>query len=89
MSASSWWDRRGASRTSAGTPADDRFSERRIGLDHLSFKVESASELKELPQRLSDLGVEVGTPEHDPHGGGLGLAFRDPDNIQLEFYTEP
>jgi catechol 2,3-dioxygenase-like lactoylglutathione lyase family enzyme len=27
-----------------GTPADDRFSERRIGFDHLSFKVESASE---------------------------------------------
>jgi glyoxylase I family protein len=71
-----------------GTPADDRFSERRIALDHLSFKLESASEFEELAQRLLDLGVEVGKPEHDPHGGGIGLAFRDPDNIQLEFYTE-
>jgi hypothetical protein len=48
-----------------------------------------ASELEELAQRLSDLGAEVGTLEHDPHGGGLGLAFRDPDNIQLEFYASP
>jgi catechol 2,3-dioxygenase-like lactoylglutathione lyase family enzyme len=72
-----------------GTPADDRFSERRIGLDHISFKVETASELEELAQRLSDLGAEVGTLEHDPHGGGLGLAFRDPDDIQLEFYASP
>jgi hypothetical protein len=40
--------------------------------------------LEELAQRLGDVGAEVWTPEHDPQGGGLGLAFRDPDNIQLE-----
>jgi glyoxylase I family protein len=72
-----------------GTPADDRFSEARIGLDHLSFRIETASELEKLAQRLRELGAEVGKPEHDPHGGGIGLAFRDPDNIQLEFYAGP
>lgn len=70
-----------------GTPADDRFSESRIGLDHLSFRIETASELEGLSQRLRDLGAAVGEPEHDPHGGGIALAFRDPDNIQLEFYA--
>jgi glyoxylase I family protein len=72
-----------------GTPAEDRFGEARIGLDHLAFCVETASELEELSRRLRDLGVEVGEPEHDPHGGGVALAFRDPDNIQLEFYLPP
>ena len=38
--------------------------------------------LEELAERLRNLGAEVGTPESDPHGGGVGLAFRDPDNIQ-------
>ena len=70
-----------------GTPADDRFSEARIGLDHLSFRIETASELDGLSQRVRELGAEVGQPVHDPHGGGIALAFRDPDNIQLEFYA--
>lgn len=69
------------------TPAGDRFSEARIGLDHLSFRIETASELNHLSTRLRDVGAEVGEPEHDPHGGGIALTFRDPDNIQLEFYV--
>jgi catechol 2,3-dioxygenase-like lactoylglutathione lyase family enzyme len=72
-----------------GTPADDQFSEARIGLDHIAFRIEAASELEELAQRVRGLGVDVGSPERDPHGGGIALAFRDPDNIQLEFYVGP
>jgi len=72
-----------------GTPAADRFSEARIGLDHVAFKVETAAELEELSERLRGLGAEVGELEHDPHGGGAALTFRDPDNIQLEFYLPP
>jgi catechol 2,3-dioxygenase-like lactoylglutathione lyase family enzyme len=71
-----------------GTPAGDRFSERRIGLDHVSFGVAMAAELERLAQRLRELGAEVGSLEHDPAGGGVGLAFRDPDGIQLEFYAD-
>jgi glyoxylase I family protein len=66
-------------------PADDRFDEARIGLDHLSFGVASRDELERARRRLDERGV--------PHGEitDLGeafrlyiLAFRDPDNIQLE-----
>ena len=69
-----------------GTLAGDRFSEARIGLDHIAFRIETPSELEELSKRLGHVGAEVGEPEHDPHGGGMALTFRDPDNIQLEFY---
>jgi glyoxylase I family protein len=63
----------------------DRFDEFRVGLDHLSFAVGSRADLDRALQML-DL--------HDvPHGeikdlgkdfGMYVLAFRDPDNIQLE-----
>jgi glyoxylase I family protein len=70
-----------------GTPPGDTFTERRIGLDHVAFHVRSESELEVLLRRLQDLGVAVGTIERDTTTGGIGLAFRDPDNIQLEFYV--
>jgi catechol 2,3-dioxygenase-like lactoylglutathione lyase family enzyme len=70
-----------------GTPPGDEFTERRIGLDHMAFHVRSESELEVLLRRLRDLGVDVGTIERDAATGGIGLAFRDPDNIQLEFYV--
>ena len=71
----------------SGTPAGDAFTERRIGLDHVAFHGRSESELGDLLRRLRDLGVDVGTIERDAATGGTGLAFRDPDNIQLEFYV--
>jgi glyoxylase I family protein len=40
-----------------GTPADDRFSERRIGLDHISFGVEDRQSLERLVERLERYGV--------------------------------
>lgn len=66
---------------------NDRFSEHRVGLDHVSFNVGTMAELENALQVLEDMGV--------PHGeikdlGGLGisvLAFRDPDNIQVELTT--
>jgi glyoxylase I family protein len=66
----------------AGPP----FNERRLGLDHVAFGCESRDELESWRKRLDELGIE--------HGGivdafyGSGLAFRDPDNIQLEFFLE-
>jgi catechol 2,3-dioxygenase-like lactoylglutathione lyase family enzyme len=64
--------------------ASDHFDENRVGLDHISFSVGSRNELEKAIQEFDYLGI--------PHGeiknlGGLGilvLAFRDPDNIQLE-----
>ena len=63
----------------------DRFDEFRVGLDHMSFAVNSRADLERAVQALDARGV--------PHGEikDLGtlfrlyvLAFRDPDNIQLE-----
>ena len=63
----------------------DRFNENRVGLDHLSFNVSSRTTLEEAVRRFDRQGVPHG--EIKNLGPGLGiyvLAFRDPDNIQLE-----
>ena len=59
------------------------FDERRVGLDHLSFNVDSREQLDAWLARLDELGV--------PHSGITEeenwdvLVLRDPDNVQLEF----
>ena len=69
-----------------GTPPDDRFSERRIGLDHLAVGVASRAELEQLTETLHAHGV-VADLHHDPLGPAM-VSFRDPDNIQLEFFEQ-
>ncbi len=67
------------------TPAGDRFDEARVGLDHLSFQVASREELERAARLLDERGVPRG--EVTDLGDAFGLyvlAFRDPDNIQLE-----
>ena len=66
-------------------PADDRFDEARVGLDHLSFQVAGRAELERATRLLDERGVPRG--EVTDLGDAFGLyilAFRDPDNIQLE-----
>jgi catechol 2,3-dioxygenase-like lactoylglutathione lyase family enzyme len=62
----------------------DVFDELRIGLDHIAFGCTSREELESWPARLDALGIEHGEILDRPYGAGL--AFRDPDNIQLEFF---
>ena len=69
-----------------GTPADDRFSEHRIGVDHLGFGVEDRAELEGLVESLRANRVETQGIEMDPVLGKEYVAFRDPDNVQWEFY---
>ena len=69
-----------------GTPDDDRFSERRIGIDHLAFGVDDRATLDELVERLRAEGVDTQGVEHDPVLDKDYVAFRDPDNVQWEFY---
>jgi glyoxylase I family protein len=69
-----------------GTDADDRFSERRIGLDHLAFAVSDRSELERLVEALRADGVATEGIEMDPVLGKEYVAFRDPDNVQWEAY---
>jgi glyoxylase I family protein len=69
-----------------GTPDDDRFSEHRIGIDHLAFGVDDRATLEELVGRLRAEGVETAGVETDPVLNKEYVAFRDPDNVQWEFY---
>jgi catechol 2,3-dioxygenase-like lactoylglutathione lyase family enzyme len=69
-----------------GVP-DEKFTEFRVGLDHVGFGVASRADLEKWMERLNELGIS--------HGGivdagyGSGLSFRDPDNIALEFFAPP
>lgn len=69
-----------------GTPAGDAFSERRIGLDHLAVGVAGRAELEALKEALRRGGVEADV-HHDPLGPEI-VTFRDPDNLQWEFFEE-
>ena len=64
--------------------ANGRFDEFRTGLDHFAFGVASRDELEGWEQRLSDAGIPF-TPIADTPIGSV-IVFRDPDNIQLEFF---
>ena len=56
-----------------------------MGLDHLSFSVASREELERARQLLDERGVPHGEVTDLGEAFGLYiLAFRDPDNIQLE-----
>lgn len=66
-------------------PEDDRFSENRVGLDHVSLSVASLDDLKAAVEILDQNGVSRGEIKDMSEGAGIYvLAFRDPDNIQLE-----
>ena len=73
--------------THDATPSDDAFDERRVGLDHLGFRVSDRDELQRWVTHFDAMGV--------PHTGiidtGFGptVVFRDPDNMQLELYVHP
>jgi catechol-2,3-dioxygenase len=66
---------------------DERFSEFRVGLDHVGFGCADRAALETWMDRLNELRIQ--------HGGivdagyGSGLSFRDPDGIALEFFAPP
>ncbi len=71
-----------------GTAADDRFSERRIGLDHLALAVDGPAALDAVLARLRAAGVPSEGIQELPQFGACLVCFRDPDNVQWEFYTD-
>jgi catechol 2,3-dioxygenase-like lactoylglutathione lyase family enzyme len=75
--------------TEAPDPAQaipgDRFSENRVGLDHLSFNVGSRDDLEAAARLFDERDVSRGEiKDLGPDLGMYVMAFRDPDNIQLE-----
>jgi catechol-2,3-dioxygenase len=66
---------------------DEKFSEHRVGLDHVGFGCANRTELENWVTRLGELGIEHGGIVDAPYGSGL--SFRDPDGIALEFFAPP
>lgn len=65
----------------------ERFSEFRVGLDHVGFACADRAELEKWMGRLNQLGIVHGGIVDAPYGSGL--SFRDPDGIALEFFAPP
>ena len=68
------------------TVPTDRFSEFRVGLDHLSFRAPNEAALHALADQLIAAGVDTQGVEVYAPNGKRYIVFRDPDNIQLEYW---
>jgi glyoxylase I family protein len=64
---------------------DERFSEFRVGLDHVAFGCEDRAELECWMHRLDELGIEHSEIQEAHYGSDV--SFRDPDGIALEFFA--
>jgi len=65
----------------------ERFSEYRVGLDHVAFGCADRAELQKWVARLDELGIAHGGIKDAAYGSGV--SFRDPDGIALEFFSPP
>jgi glyoxylase I family protein len=73
----------------SGTPADDAFDEHRIGLDHIAIGVGGGRQsLDGLETALRSVGAVTSGVSMDRAGDLAMITFRDPDNIQWEFFEE-
>jgi glyoxylase I family protein len=62
------------------------FSEFHTGLDHLEFLVDRRQDLNGWAERLNRLGISHSGVKEPEYTRNAMLTFRDPDNIQLEFF---
>lgn len=63
---------------------DDCFNENRVGLDHVSLSVNSRADLETAIRLFDERNVAHGEIKDLEAFGICVLAFRDPDNIQIE-----
>ena len=63
---------------------DDKFDENRVGLDHISFSVGSRDDLEDALKIFDERGISHGEINDLEPLKVYVLAFRDPDNIQIE-----
>jgi glyoxylase I family protein len=66
--------------------SDDRFDSRRVGLDHLAFRLGDEEELNRWVERLDALHIER-SPVRDAGEALKLVTFEDPDGIRLEFFV--
>lgn len=69
---------------SGGT--QEPFNEFAPGLDHLEFLVAERRDLDEWAERLDSLDIAHSGVKEPPYTRNAMITFRDPDNIQLEFF---
>jgi catechol 2,3-dioxygenase-like lactoylglutathione lyase family enzyme len=69
------------------TPSGDVFAETRVGLDHIGWQVPNRDALGDWEKKLDELGIAHSPITDAPYG--TVLVFRDPDNVQLEFFALP
>jgi catechol 2,3-dioxygenase-like lactoylglutathione lyase family enzyme len=62
------------------------FNETNTGLDHLEFLVDRREDIDEWAARLDELGIPHSGVKELDYTPNRMLTFRDPDNIQLEFF---
>jgi glyoxylase I family protein len=62
------------------------FDEFRAGLDHVEFLVARRDDLDAWASRLDELGIPHSGVKEPSYTANAMVTFRDPDNIQLEFF---
>jgi glyoxylase I family protein len=69
--------------------SNDRFDERRTGLDHVAFAVPTLADVEAFERRFEERGVEHSDirPIPGERSDGGVITLRDPDNIQLEVFA--
>ena len=71
----------------AGAKPGDRFDPHRVGLDHLSFAVDTVESLERIKQDLDGARIPNDGIHDEPTLNAKGLVFYDPDGIAIELYT--
>ena len=70
-----------------GAKPGDRFDPHRVGLDHVSFAVDSVALLDQMKADLDAAGVPNDGVHDESALDAKGLVFYDPDGIAFELYA--
>jgi len=70
-----------------GAKPGDRFDPHRVGLDHLSFAVDTVELLERMKRDLDVAKIPNDGIHDEPALNAKGLVFYDPDGIAIELYT--
>jgi glyoxylase I family protein len=71
----------------AGAKPGDRFDPHRVGLDHVSFAVDTVKLLERMKRDLDAAGLPNNGIQDEPALNAKALVFYDPDGIALELYV--
>ena len=70
-----------------GAKPGDRFDPHRVGLDHVSFAVDTVEQLEQMERDLDAAGVPNDGVHDESALNAKGLVFYDQDGIALELYA--